>query len=56
VSRDSTQHLVEDLFSKLAELKDRIMAVIDYFNRDSVVHIWSYITEAASDSSFGTIN
>jgi hypothetical protein len=44
-----------DVFSKLArsvlrhirlsskqELKDRIMAAMDHFNRDPVVHTWSY--------------
>jgi transposase len=47
-------NLVEGFFSKLArsvlrhirvaskpELKDRIMAAIDHFNRDPVVHAWS---------------
>src|SRR5271156_5674118 len=48
-------NLVEGFFSKLArsvlrhirvaskqELKDRIMAAMDYFNQDPVVHTWSY--------------
>ena len=48
-------NLVEGFFSKLArsvlrhirvaskgELKDRIMAAMDHFNRDPVVHTWSY--------------
>jgi len=48
-------NLVEGFFSKLArsvlrhirvaskqELKDRLIAAMDYFNRDPVVHTWSY--------------
>ena len=48
-------NLVEGFFSKLArsvlrhirvaskqELKDRTMAAMDHFNRDLVVHAWSY--------------
>jgi transposase len=48
-------NLVEGFFSKLArsvlrhirvaskqELKDRIMAAMDHFNQDAVVHTWSY--------------
>ena len=48
-------NLVEGFFSKLArsvlrhirvaskqELKDRIMAAMDHFNRNPVVHTWSY--------------
>jgi transposase len=48
-------NLVEGFFSKLArsvlrhirvasqqELKDRLMAAMDHFNRDPVVHTWSY--------------
>jgi len=48
-------NLIEGFFSKLArsvlrhirvtskqELKDRIMAAMDHFNRDPVVHTWSY--------------
>src|SRR5205085_5439653 len=60
-------NLIEGFFSKLArsvlrhlrvaskqELKDRIMAAMDYFNRDPVVHTWSYNLEkaACSDSYF----
>ena len=49
------------LFSKLArsvlrhirvaskeELKDRIMAAMDHFNRDPVVHTWSYKLDQAA--------
>jgi transposase len=48
-------NLIEGFFSKLArsvlrhirvaskqELKDRIVAAMDYFNRDPVIHTWSY--------------
>jgi hypothetical protein len=48
-------NLVEGFFSKLArsvlrhirvaskqELKDRLMAAVDYFNRDPVVNTWTY--------------
>ena len=54
-------NLVEGFFSKLArsvlrhirvaskqELKDRIMAAIDQFNRDPVVHTWSYKLDHAA--------
>jgi transposase len=54
-------NLVEGFFSKLArsvlrhirvnskqELKDRIMAAIDYVNRDPVVHTWSYKIDQAA--------
>jgi hypothetical protein len=54
-------NLVEGFFSKLArsvlrntrvaskgELKDRIMAAMDHFNRDSVVHTWSYKLDQAA--------
>ena len=54
-------NLVEGFFSKLArsvlrhirvaskqELKDRIMAAIDEFNRDPVVHTWSYKLDYAA--------
>ncbi len=54
-------NLIEGFFSKLArsvlrhirvaskqELKDRIMAAMDYFNRDPVVHTWSYNLEKAA--------
>ena len=54
-------NLVEGLFSKLArsvlrhirvaskqELKDRIMAAMDQFNRDPVVHTWSYKLDHAA--------
>jgi hypothetical protein len=30
------------------ELKDRIMAAMDYFNRDPVVHTWSYKLDQAA--------
>src|ERR1700686_591240 len=54
-------NLVEGFFSKLArsvlryirvaskqELKDRIMAAMDYFNRHPVVHTWSYKLDRAA--------
>jgi len=54
-------NLIEGFFSKLArsvlrhirvaskqELKDRIMAAMDYFNRDPVVHTWSYNLDKAA--------
>jgi transposase len=54
-------NLVEGFFSKLArsvlrhirvtskqELKDRIMAAMDHFNRDPVVHTWSYKIDQAA--------
>jgi transposase len=54
-------NLVEGFFSKLArsvlrhirvvskqELKDRIMQAMDYFNRQPVVHTWSYLLETAA--------
>lgn len=54
-------NLVEGFFSKLArsvlrhirvaskqELKDRIMAAIQEFNRDPVVHTWSYKLDRAA--------
>src|SRR6202521_1431788 len=54
-------HLVESFFSKLAravlrhirvtskqELKDRIMAAMDHFNQDPVVHTWSYKLDQAA--------
>jgi len=54
-------NLVEGFFSKLArsvlrhirvqtkqELKDRIMAAMDHFNRQPVVHSWSYKLEQAA--------
>ena len=53
-------NLVEGFFSKLArsvlrhirvaskqELKDRIMAAMDHFNRDPVVHTWYKLDQAA---------
>jgi DDE superfamily endonuclease len=60
-------NLVEGFFSKLArsvlrhirvtskqELKDRIMAAVDHFNQDPVVHTWSYKLDQAAryDSNF----
>jgi transposase len=54
-------NLVEGFFSKLArsvlrhirvaskqELKDRIIAAMDHFNRDPVVHTWSYKLDEAA--------
>jgi transposase len=54
-------NLVEGFFSKLArsvlrhirvtskqELKDRIIAAMDYFNQDPVVHTWSYKLDQAA--------
>jgi transposase len=54
-------NLIEGFFSKLTrsvlrhirvaskqELKDRIVAAIDYFNRDPVVHTWSYNLDKAA--------
>jgi transposase len=54
-------NLVEGFFSKLArsvlrhirvaskqELKERIMAAMDHFNRDPVVHTWSYKLDQAA--------
>jgi transposase len=57
-------NLIEGFFSKLArsvlrhirveskqELKDRIMAGIDFFNEEPVVHTWSQCSEASCHSS-----
>jgi transposase len=54
-------NLIEGFFSKLArsvlrhirvaskqELKNRILAAMDYFNRDPVVHTWSYNLDKAA--------
>jgi hypothetical protein len=54
-------NLIEGFFSKLArsvlrhirvaskqELKDRIMAAMDYFNREPVVHTWSFKLDKAA--------
>ena len=54
-------NLVEGFFSKLArsvlrhirvsskqELKDRLMAAVDYFNHDPVVHTWTYKPDKAA--------
>ena len=54
-------NLVEGFFSKLArsvlrhirvsskqELKQRLMAAVDYFNRDPVVHTWTYRLDKAA--------
>ena len=54
-------NLVEGFFSKLTrsilrhirvaskqELKDRLMAAVDYFNDDSVVHTWTYKLDKAA--------
>ena len=53
--------LIEGFFSKLArsvlrhtrvaskqELKERLMAAVDYFNRDPVVHTWTYRLDKAA--------
>jgi transposase len=55
-------NLVEGFFSKLArsilrhirvaskqELKDRLMAAVDYFNNDPVVHTWTYKLDKSSN-------
>jgi len=52
---------IEGFFSKLArsvlrhirvasrqELKDRIMAAIDFFNQEPVVHTWTYKLDRAA--------
>ena len=54
-------NLIEGFFSKLArsvlrhirvaskqELKDRLMAAMDYFNQDPVVHTWTYKLDQAA--------
>jgi transposase len=54
-------NLVEGFFSKLArsilrhirvaskqELKDRLMAAVDYFNNDPIVHTWTYKLDKAA--------
>jgi transposase len=54
-------NLIEGFFSKLArsvlrhirvaskqELKDRLMAAMDYFNRDPIVHTWTYKLDKAA--------
>jgi transposase len=54
-------NLVEGFFSKLTrsvlrhirvaskqELKDRLIASVDYFNRDPVVHTWTYMLDRAA--------
>jgi hypothetical protein len=54
-------NLVEGFFSKFArsglrhirvaskqELKDRLIAAVDYFNRDPVVHTWTYRLDKAA--------
>ena len=58
-------NLVEGFFSKLArsvlrhirvaskqELKDRIMAAMDYFNQEPVVHTWAYKLDKAAENDF----
>jgi hypothetical protein len=53
-------NLIEGFFSKLArsvlrhirvaskqELKDRIMAAMDFFNQEPVVHTWTYKLDRA---------
>ena len=55
------RNLVEGFFSKLArsilrhirvsskqELKERLMAAVDYFNDDPVVHTWTYNLDKAA--------
>jgi hypothetical protein len=57
----SCRNLVEGFFSKLArsvlrhirvtskqELKDSMMATMDHFNQDPVVHTWSYKLDQAA--------
>jgi hypothetical protein len=54
-------HLVEGFFSKLArsvlrhirvaskqELKERLMAAINYFNQNPAVHTWTYKLDKAA--------
>jgi transposase len=54
-------NLIEGFFSKLArsvlrhirvvskqELKERLMAAVDYFNDDPVVHTWTYKLDKAA--------
>ena len=61
INHGSWLNLVEGFFSKLArsvlrhirvsskqELKDRLMAAVDYFNRDPVVHTWTYKLDKAA--------
>ena len=40
-----TSHAFE---SELQELKDRLIAAVDYFNRDPVVHTWTYRLDKAA--------
>jgi hypothetical protein len=60
-ARCSWLNLVEGFFSKLTrsvlrhirvaskqELKDRLIAAVDYFNRDPVVHTWTYKLDRAA--------
>ena len=60
-SHGSWLNLVEGFFSKFArsvlrhirvaskqELKDRIMAAMDHFNENPVVHTWSYKLKKAA--------
>jgi class 3 adenylate cyclase len=57
----SSLNLVEGFFSKLArsvlrhirvsskqELKERLMAAVDFFNQDPVVHTWTYKLDRAA--------
>jgi transposase len=57
----SCLNLIEGFFSKLArsvlryiratskrELKDRIIAAMDHFNQDPVVHAWAYMLDKAA--------
>ncbi len=61
VSVEAWLNLVEGFFSKLTrsvlrhirvsskqELRDRIMAAMDFFNRDPVVHTWTYKLDKAA--------
>jgi hypothetical protein len=60
-SNGSWLNLVEGFFSKLTrsvlrhirveskqELKDRLVAAMDYFNQEPVVHTWSYKLDKAA--------
>jgi hypothetical protein len=38
----------DDLGAPAQELKERLMAAVDYFNRDPVVHTWSYKLDKAA--------
>jgi hypothetical protein len=38
----------EGFISSKQELKDRLMAAMDFFNRDPVVHTWTYKLDKAA--------